>query len=190
MLLSNSQSDSATISRGDLVSTWMLAVGMSFVIVAATVAHWFISDTEAAWLLSGPNKNNSSAITENPNTIAFALVGVTFLVLTLVSHLPAAMAFGKKKRSAASQVSPVGLLILPMTIRFAGTFAILGGLWITGTIPLGEAGFDVLFWYVTLTAIEVVGIVWASKTVRSDEHLAATGLGRSGGHESVVGSRG
>jgi len=104
------------------------------------------------------------------STLVFASVGAAFLGLALVSHVVVELAGAR--HAAVSEVpptgsvgnGPIGAILVPMAVRFVGTFAILGVLHFTAVVSRNESVFDILFWYVSLTTIEIVGIVWASKS--------------------------
>ncbi|MGV3484024.1 MAG: hypothetical protein ACO1RT_06385 [Planctomycetaceae bacterium] len=103
-----------------------------------------------------------------PNTRVFAGVGAMFVALTLVSHVPVLRVMsrsGAADPGAHAAGSPVTALLVSMSIRLLGTFLILAGLVSSAWVGRNEAVFDVLFWYVTLTTMEVVGIVWTSKSL-------------------------
>jgi hypothetical protein len=118
----------------------------------------------------------AAGVKEPPNSLVFAVVGGWFLLLTLVSHWWAVR--GLSRHTGASGVSDaagggtIGMLLMSMAIRFAGTFAMLGVLWLSGVVGRQEAVFDVLFWYVTLTTMEVGGIVWASRSAQGIDAIA------------------
>lgn len=84
------------------------------------------------------------------DTAWFAIVGAAFLAITVVSHGVLC------QQSAAAPLVP---LMISMAIRLTGTFLILGI--ILKLSPLGrpEAVFNVLFWYITLTSVDLVGVV-------------------------------
>ena len=85
----------------------------------------------------------------------FTLCGAAFLAVTIASHLVLA-------RSAAvdsGALGPLGPLLVSMAIRLAGTFAILGLLLWLSPLERPEAVFNVLFWYITLTATDLTALV-------------------------------
>ena len=107
-----------------------------------------------------------------PNTFVFAGTGSLFLLLTIAAHVWTVRGLTpppSERQGDNRPASPPAMLLIPMAIRFAGTFAILGGLLVWGSVERHEAVFDVLFWYVTLTTLEVVGIVWAFRSMRASE---------------------
>jgi len=84
------------------------------------------------------------------DTAWFAIVGVAFLVVTAVSH-------GVLTRQ--SDASPVVPMMISMAIRLLGTFLILGIILTLSPLSRPEAVFNVLFWYITLTVADLVGVV-------------------------------
>lgn len=80
----------------------------------------------------------------------FAAVGLGFLVVTLLSHISACQRW---------EGSPLAPLMISMAIRLAGTFLILVLILKLSPLSRGEAVFNVLFWYITLTATDLVGVV-------------------------------
>jgi|GEM_PF-2762381 len=115
--------------------------------------------------------NEAVGLESTPDSFVFAVIGLMFFGLTALthwwlvrgsSHTPVTQgAFGRER-------GPVGMVFVSMVIRFAGTFAILGSLMVLKVVGRHEAAFNVLFWYVTLTTMEIGGIVWASRPTRFD----------------------
>lgn len=83
------------------------------------------------------------------STAWFCLAGCGFLLTTVLSHLVLC-------RSAAAPLVP---LMVAMMVRLAGTFLVLGCLLAFSPLSRPEAVFNVLFWYITLTAADLVGVV-------------------------------
>lgn len=139
---------------------------MGLVCVGFVVLHALVRSVGGIVLV-----NEAVGLESAPSSVVFGVVGLMFLGLTALSHwwlvrglsrTPAAMREGR----GGGQHGPVGKVLVSMAIRFAGTFAILGSLMVLKVVGRHEAVFDVLFWYVTLTTMEVGGIVWASRPTR------------------------
>lgn len=151
-------------------AAWIL---MCLLVVVGTLLHFLIGQTWVAESISG----NVSG--ERLNTRVFASVGLAFISLALFSH------FGVKQvmryfvapsnaRDKAIGPERISSLLVPMAIRFAGTFALLGSLIFFEAVSRNEAVFDVLFWYTTLTTIETVGIVYASRSTIHRQWLGSS----------------
>jgi hypothetical protein len=138
--------------------------------VVAVLAHWIFSTriattgTPGEWVV--------------PSTLIFAIVGLVFLALTVLSDIPVAMALNAQSRAAVqgsepskAELSPMASLLIPMAVRCTGTFLVLGFLVISKFLSREESVFDVLFWYVTLTAMEIAHIVWASQALMRQKPL-------------------
>lgn len=89
------------------------------------------------------------------DSLWFALSGVAFLAVTVAAHFPVA----RPADQTAGPLGAVTALLLSMAIRLAGTFLILGGLLLVSPLARPEAVFNVLFWYITLTATDMVPLV-------------------------------
>jgi|GEM_PF-2525192 len=89
------------------------------------------------------------------NSLWFALAGIGFLAVTVAAHLPLVRRAGH----AADPMGGVTALLLSMAIRLAGTFVILGLLLLVSPLARPEAVFNVLFWYITLTATDLAILV-------------------------------
>jgi formate-dependent nitrite reductase membrane component NrfD len=89
------------------------------------------------------------------NSLWFVIAGIGFLAVTAAAHLP----LSRSKDDAADPMSGVNGLLLSMAIRLAGTFLILGLLLLVSPLERPEAVFNVLFWYITLTATDLVILV-------------------------------
>ena len=89
------------------------------------------------------------------DSLWFALAGVGFLAVTAAAHLPLA----RPADHAAAPLAGVTALLLSMAIRLAGTFVILGLLLLVSPLERPEAVFNVLFWYITLTATDLAILV-------------------------------
>ncbi len=122
--------------------------GMGVFVAVAMVVHAIVGVN-----LDSPSADVDVVLSGRPNSFVFAGVGGLFVFSTLLSHF-----------TITRSAHPLSILIVPMTIRFCSTFLILAGLLSLTSISRGEALFDILFWYVSLTTIEVAGIVWASKS--------------------------
>jgi len=96
------------------------------------------------------------------DTVWFATVGAAFLVVTAASHGVLC------KQSAAPSLVP---LMISMAIRLGGTFLMLGIILTLSPLSRPEAVFNVLFWYITLTAADLFGVV------RQKNRDDSTGLG-------------
>jgi hypothetical protein len=141
--------------------------------IVATLLHLAIVRLAGLQTLDGGGASGMS-----PDTRVFGLVGAMFLGVAACSHFivkRAASRNGRKGDSAAkgteksAGLGPIGAILIPMAVRFAGTFAVLGGLLFFATVSRNESVFDVLFWYVTLTTMEIVGIVCTSRSAVPDE---------------------
>ncbi len=84
------------------------------------------------------------------DTAWFSLAGAAFLLVTAISHCVLC------RQHTASPLVP---LLLSMTIRLAGTFLILGTLLAFSPLSRPEAVSNVLFWYITFTAADLVGVI-------------------------------
>jgi hypothetical protein len=167
----------ASLAKANAVSRYSM-LGMGLFVVFAIVVHALVlaatnANDEAGSLLRGDFAVGS-------RTWLFAGVGAAFLGFTWLSHLPLAQSLcGSSNKQAvgdlvsASDLSPLAGLMISMAIRIAGTFAILGLLWKWEFVSRKESVFDVLFWYVTLTAMEVVGIVCASRSFVQSSSLGS-----------------
>jgi hypothetical protein len=115
---------------GDLMSTTALTM---LIFVVACALHLavvrFVTSADTAW---------------------FAITGIAFLVVTAGSHVVAC------RPSAAAPLVP---LMISMAIRLAGTFLILGIVLNLSPLSRLEAVFNVLFWYITLTATDLLNVV-------------------------------
>lgn len=80
----------------------------------------------------------------------FVATGFGFLLVTAGAHRVLSRGIGG---------DPLVSLLVSMSIRLVGTFAILGGLWVFSPLERPEAVFNILFWYITLTAIDLTAIV-------------------------------
>lgn len=143
---------------------FVLTVTCGFAAISLA-CHGLVAHSDAEWA-SGVR----AAVGVQPNTLVFAGVGGVFGLLTWLAHLSVIRAASRRPRDGKTGVggqAALMILVLPMAIRFGGTFLVLAGLLSTRAVEQNEAVFDVLFWYVTLTTIEVVGIVWASKSATS-----------------------
>lgn len=162
------QTQAARPDTGSGGRSTLLAAGMFAAVAIA--AHAWVAHDDAAFAVSV-----RVALQAPPSTLVFAGVGGLFLLLTWLAHLPVARALsrqGSERQESDAQAVAVHqtalwALLLPMAIRLAGTFLLLSGLIGSALVRQNEAVFNVLFWYVTLTSIEVVGIVWASKPAAS-----------------------
>lgn len=152
--------------RASLTFKWAMVVFFAL----AVTSHWLISTritttgTPDAW--------------ESPSTIIFAIVGLVFLALTFLSDIPVTMALRAQSRepmptseSPKADLSPMASLLIPMAVRCTGTFLVLGFLVVSKILSREESVFDVLFWYVTLTAMEIAHIVWASQALMRQKTL-------------------
>jgi len=175
-----------TIDSSEARSRYLVTVVTMFAFVVLTVVcHWQLVTPNIA--VFAPKLATDDL---RPNTAVFAAVGFVFLVLTVLALVPALPKLRSERaqeqkvtRKATPKVSsnetiadidPVTMLVVPMAIRFAGTFAILGGLMWVRPVSRYEAVFDVFFWYLSLTTMEVVGIVWASKTQYSSDSIPSS----------------
>jgi len=84
------------------------------------------------------------------DTAWFAITGIAFLLVTAGSHLIACR---------PSPTAPLVPLMISMAIRLAGTFLILGIILNLSPLSRPEAVFNVLFWYITLTVTDILGVV-------------------------------
>jgi hypothetical protein len=84
------------------------------------------------------------------DTFYFVICGVAFWVVTAVSHVVL---------TQDSDGQPLVPLLASMAIRLGGIFVIFGCLELFSTLSRREAVFNVLFWYITLTATDLVGVV-------------------------------
>ena len=107
------------------------------------------------------------------DTLLFALTGIWLVAVTAVAHA---------LLQRGGRVEPIVGILGSMAIRVAGTFAILGGLLLFSPLERPEAVFNVLFWYITLTAWDV----WT--TVRNREVVGGTAV--SGGAKPLPGPTG
>lgn len=89
------------------------------------------------------------------DSLWFALAGIGFLAVTAAAHLP----LSRRADQGADPMGGVTALLLSMAIRLAGTFLILGLLLLVSPLGRPEAVFSVLFWYITLTATDLVILV-------------------------------
>jgi len=115
---------------GDLMST--MAVSMLIFVVACAlhlIAAKVVTSADTAW---------------------FAITGAVLLVVTAGSHAVAC------KPSANAPLVP---MMISMAIRLAGTFLILGIILNLSPLNRLEAVFNVLFWYITLTATDLLSVV-------------------------------
>jgi len=124
--------------------------------------HWFVAPAIAVNVADGGQVSS-------PDFVVFATVGGAFFGISLVTHFCLSrIAAGRNAVEVPAVADSVGVLMIPMVIRFAGTFLVLGGLLVGRWISRNESVFDVLFWYVTLTSLEIGGIVWASRNQHHD----------------------
>lgn len=100
------------------------------------------------------------------DTVWFAATGLMFVIVTAVAHRLTVRGQGG---------DPVVAILGSMAIRVAGTFAILGALLIFSPLERSEAVFNVLFWYITLTAWDVWILVRGR--IEAAGALAAAGRG-------------
>jgi len=84
------------------------------------------------------------------DTAGFAVSGLFFLLITAASHVVL---------SRESTAGPLVSLMISMAIRLLGTFLVLGGLLALSPLSRPEAVFNVLFWYITLTATDLLSVV-------------------------------
>jgi hypothetical protein len=103
------------------------------IFVVATVGHWLMT-----WL-GTPG-----------DTAWFAATGFGFVAVTAISHCVV---------SKPSSDAPLAPLMVSMAIRLAGTFLILGMILKLSPLSRPEAVFNVLFWYITLTSADLIGVV-------------------------------
>ena len=141
-------------------AAWIL---MCLLVVFATLLHFLIGQTWGAELIIRGNVSGDCL-----NTRVFVSVGLAFISLALFSHFIVKQVmryFVAPSNSRDQTIGPerISSLLVPMAIRFAGTFALLGSLIFFEAVSRNEAVFDVLFWYTTLTTIETVGIVYGSR---------------------------
>jgi hypothetical protein len=168
--LDGNASCTASSSKAKAASRYLMVM-MGFFVVAAILAHGFALNAMRS--VDGGEIAESGAISHR--TWLFAGVGFAFLAFTWLSHLPLVQMLRSNSATqhgeavvpgnTAADLGPFAGLLVSMAIRIAGTFAILGLLWKAEFVSREETVFDVLFWYVTLTAMEVVGIVWASRSL-------------------------
>ncbi len=142
-------------------AAWIL---MCVLVVVATLLHFLIGQN---WVVESIISGNVSG--DRLNTRVFASVGLAFISLALFSHFVVKQVmryFVAPSNARDKTIGPerISSLLVPMAIRFAGTFALLGSLIFFEAVSRNEAVFDVLFWYTTLTTIETVGIVYASRS--------------------------
>lgn len=95
------------------------------------------------------------------DTAWFAITGVAFLVVTALSHTVACR---------SSVAAPLVPLMISMAIRLAGTFMILGVILNLSPLSRAEAVFNVLFWYITLTATDLISV---ARHWNRDNHVAS-----------------
>lgn len=133
---SSTSSSTAAADRPG-VSAWGL-IAAAVIVALASSAHL------AAASLGAPG-----------SSLWFAIAGVGFLGVTAAAHLPLA----RPASDAANPLGDVGALLVSMAIRLAGTFLILGLLLLVSPLGRPEAVFNVLFWYITLTATDLVVLV-------------------------------
>ncbi len=124
----------------------------SFVFVAAAIAaHGLFAQSAVGW-----------------NWPAFSGAGMILWGLTWWAHRPL------RQRQAPD--APVAMVLVPMAIRMSGVFAVLGALiWLVG-IPRVESVVIVLFWYVTLTGLDLWAIISRrrrAESSRASDHSAA-----------------
>lgn len=164
MLLPEQSTDGLTTHTIPRVA-WML---MCVLLVIATSVHFLIV---GLWVFETDSGLSSSG--EGFQTRIFALIGSLFIVVAVFSHfiMKHAMRFLVEHSNSVDKTSDksdgsgqIGAILVPMAIRFVGTFAILGSLLFFEAVSRNEAVFDVLFWYTTLTTIETVGIVYVSRS--------------------------
>lgn len=149
-----------------VVSRYLVAATASFAFFAIVVHALVLHQSGSA------NSMGSIGVTNvDERTWVFGATGVSFLVLTWLSHLVIASTLTSGSGASRSEQGPLLALLISMAIRVAGTFAILGLLWNLEIVGRKEAVFDVLFWYVTLTAMEVIGIVCTSKCIMRNSPL-------------------
>jgi len=140
-----------------------LAAGLVVLFVGSGLFHWGLA---------------SGGVFE-ADTVLFLVVGLVFLVLTGVAHLWSMRSIRRSRsqvvegQGGASQHVAATVLV-PTAIRMVGTFAVLGVVIWLDVASRPEAVFDVLFWYVTLTALEVAGIVWASRVIGPSNSHSST----------------
>jgi len=103
----------------------------------------------------------------------FAATGLFFLLITAASHL-----ILSRESTSGALVS----LMISMAIRLLGTFLVLGGLLILSPLSRPEAVFNVLFWYITLTATDLVSVVRQKNRVAGGDRLPCSPI-------SVIDSR-
>lgn len=152
--------------RASLTFKW----AMIAFFVLAVLGHWLVSTRIAT--TGTPDAWGS------PNTMVFASVGLVFLTLTLLSDIPVSMALKAQSRMPMpaaelpkADLGPMASLLIPMAVRCTGTFLVLGFLVVSKILSREESVFDVLFWYVTLTAMEIAHIVWASQALMRHKTL-------------------
>lgn len=91
------------------------------------------------------------------DTTWFTLSGIALLAVTVVSHL----ALARPPAPGAAPLASLTAVMLSMAIRLSGTFAVLGILLLLAPLGRTEAVFNVLFWYITLTAVDLSAMVRA-----------------------------
>jgi len=124
--------------------------------------HWFFASAIAV------NVSDTWQVAA-PDFFVFATVGGAFFAITLVAHFCLGrIAAGRSAGAVPAVANSTGVLLIPVAIRFAGTFLVLGVLLAGRWISKNESVFDVLFWYVTLTSLDISGIVWASRNQNHD----------------------
>ncbi len=138
--------------------------------VCAILLHWSLAPSALGWLLLGPRDSNDIANASSyvANSFLFAIVGFVFFVSTVVVDL-----ICLRGVTGAAHLAVANMLVIPMSIRLAVTFLVFAILAATGVVSKGEAAVDVLFWYVSLTATELVGIVLAFR--RHSSNLPSRG---------------
>jgi hypothetical protein len=102
------------------------------------------------------------------DSLWFTVAGFVFLAVTVSSH--AVLSRGETAGSASA--GEIGSLLISMAIRLSGTFLILGSLLAISPLSRTEAVSTVLFWYITLTVIDLAGVV--RERMRA-ENVSATG---------------
>jgi len=114
-------------------NVWLTLVISAFFVVIASVAHGLAVRGGFA-----------------ADTFCFVICGVAFWGVTAASHVVLC------KDSGGQPLVP---LLASMAIRLGGIFVIFGCLELFSTLSRREAVFNVLFWYITLTATDLVGVV-------------------------------
>lgn len=116
--------------------------GMGKLSAFSVIAAIFVFATLGHWLLV--------RIGTPGDTAWFAATGIGFVVITAISHVAV---------SKPSTDAPLVPLMVSMAIRLVGTFLILGMILKLSPLSRPEAVFNVLFWYITLTSADLIGVV-------------------------------